>query len=81
MKSLGFVATVSLVGLMASIVAYSFVPLPSSWGFGSLGNPTLWLSVAILAIALVCFLALLISGLTIVLNWGADGPRGRNRGG
>lgn len=78
MKALTWVAIVSFVGLVLSILAYSVDPLPSRWDASSWASASLWLSVALLGIGLVCFVGFLIAGLISVLNWGADRPPERN---
>ncbi len=75
-RRLGVVALASLAGLVVTIGLYSRYPLPAS--FDSPSDPGIWISIALLALGLVCFLALLISGLITILNW--IGGRARDRG-
>jgi hypothetical protein len=76
---MSLIAVGSLAGLIVSVVAYSFYPLPATWAQGSWGSAGTWLSIAILAVGLVCFVAFIITGLVTVLNWRSDGPSNRGR--
>ncbi|MFZ0699691.1 MAG: hypothetical protein WAN74_05835 [Thermoplasmata archaeon] len=78
MRALALVAIGSLAGFIGCIAADSFVPLPGTWTASTWESPGVWLSIAILAVGLVCFVVCLISGLISVLNWGTERPRGRN---
>ncbi len=75
---MSWVAVASLAALLLSITAYSYDPLPSSWAGTNWQTPGVWLSIAVLAIGLVCFVVFLISGLITILNWGVDRPRDRD---
>ncbi len=78
MRGLTAAAIGSLIGVVASIVLYSYYPLPSTdlaWQ-----DPALWVSVLLLVVGLVCFVILLISGLITLLNWHADAERAHKKG-
>ena len=75
-RRLSVVALASLAGLVVTIVLYSRYPLPAT--FSSPTDVGIWISIALLALGLVCFLTLLISGLLTILNW--FGGRARDRG-
>lgn len=78
MRALVVGAVTSLAGLAATVVLYSFYPLPSSGTAWT--SPGLWLSVGLLAIGLACFVVLVVTGLILVLNWNAAPRRTRRRG-
>ncbi len=76
MRRLLVVAIASLFGLIVVAALYGRYPLPS--GAFDLASTAFWASLALLAIGLACFLALLVSGLILLLNWGADRQNARN---
>lgn len=70
MDRLAWVALGSLLGLILTITLYGYYPFPaagSAWQ-----GPTVGISFLLVAVGMVCFLLLLVSGLILLLNWGAE---------
>ncbi len=76
MRRLIAVAISSLIGLVVVAVLYGRYPLPS--GDFALTSVALYASLALLAVGLLCFISLLVSGLILLMNWGAERQNSRD---
>ncbi|MGI0054407.1 MAG: hypothetical protein ACREB9_08475 [Thermoplasmata archaeon] len=75
MRRLTLAAILSLAGLVLAIGLYSIDPLPA--GGIPWEDPSVYGSLALLVVGLLCFLVALPTGLITVLNWNSD--RGSER--
>ncbi len=76
MRRLIAVAAASLIGLIAVVILYGRYPLPT--GTFDLTSLAFYASLVLLVVGLLCFIALLISGLILLLNWGAGRQNARD---
>ena len=76
MRRLIAVAAASLIGLVAAVILYGRYPL--SAGTFDLTSLAFYASLVLLVVGLLCFIALLISGLILLLNWGAGRQNARD---
>ncbi len=76
MRRLIAVAATSLIGLIVAVILYGRYPLPT--GTFDLISLAFYASLALLVVGLLCFIALLISGLILLLNWGARRQNARD---